>query len=184
MLIYTCTYSHLCTYSSNRTINALKGWTSVLWCLCDGWNVVYYCTWCTCCLFWFDWSCWGAVSMPCDWQGKCLLVNVLLVLWSPVISYVASCMFVNAHKYAFRHSHGPCVRMCTSACIHTHPCVHIHPHTHTESHSEHHFPAPSSKLCQIWLRHWRGTLNLPAAVHRRGQRPLKGLGTDKTVEAT
>ena len=46
--------------------------------------------------------------------------------------------------------------------------------------SEHHFPAPSSKLCQIWLRHWRGTLYLRAAVHWRGQRPPKGSGTDKT----
>ena len=52
------------------------------------------------------------------------------------------------------------------------------------AHSEHHFPAPSSKLCQIWLRHWRGTLYLRAAVHRHGQCPPKGLGTDKTVEAT
>ena len=50
--------------------------------------------------------------------------------------------------------------------------------------SEHRFPAPSSKLCQIWLRHWRGALYLRAAVHRRGQRPPKSLGTDKTVEAT
>ena len=29
-----------------------------------------------------------------------------------------------------------------------------------------------------------GTLYLRAAVHRRGQRPPKGSGTDKTVEAT
>ena len=50
-------------------------------------------------------------------------------------------------------------------------------------HSEHHFPAPSFKLCQIWLRCWRGTLYLCTAVHRRGQCPLQGLGTDKTVEA-
>ena len=35
-------------------------------------------------------------------------------------------------------------------------------------------PAPSSKLCQNWLRHWRGTdLYLPSP---------KGLGTNKTVE--
>ena len=27
-------------------------------------------------------------------------------------------------------------------------------------HSEHHFPASSFKLCQIWLCHWRGTLSL------------------------
>ena len=26
-----------------------------------------------------------------------------------------------------------------------------------QPHSEHRFPAPSSKLCQIYLRHWRGT---------------------------
>ena len=51
-------------------------------------------------------------------------------------------------------------------------------------HSEHRFPAPSSKLCQIWLRHWRGTLYLCAAVQRRGQSPPKGSGTDRTVEAT
>ena len=41
-------------------------------------------------------------------------------------------------------------------------------------------PAPSSKLCQISLCHWRGTLYLRAAVHRHGQRPPKGLGTDET----
>ena len=52
-----------------------------------------------------------------------------------------------------------------------------------EPHSQHRFPAPSSKLCQIWLRHWRGTLYLRTAVHRRGQCPLQGLGTDTTVEA-
>ena len=52
------------------------------------------------------------------------------------------------------------------------------------THSEHCFPAPSSKRRQIWLRHLRGTLHLRAAVHRRGQRPPKGFGTDKTVEAT
>ena len=46
------------------------------------------------------------------------------------------------------------------------------------SHSEHRFPAPSSKLCQIWLRHWRGTLYLGTAVHRRGQNPPRSLGTN------
>ena len=53
----------------------------------------------------------------------------------------------------------------------------LHPH------SEHRFPALSSELCQIWLRHWRGTLYLGAAVHRRGQHPLKGFGTNMTAEA-
>ena len=56
--------------------------------------------------------------------------------------------------------------------------------TITRPHSEHLFPAPSSKLCQIWLRHWRGTLYLRAAVHRHSQRPSKGPGTNMTVEAT
>ena len=51
------------------------------------------------------------------------------------------------------------------------------------THSEHRFPAPSSKLCQIWLRHWRGTLYLRAAVQWRGQRPPKGSGTNMIVEA-
>ena len=51
-------------------------------------------------------------------------------------------------------------------------------------HSEHRFPAPSSKLCQKWLLHWRGTLYLRAAVRRRWQRPPKAFGTSKTVEAT
>ena len=32
------------------------------------------------------------------------------------------------------------------------------------SQSEYRFPDPSSKLCQIWLRHWKGTLYLCAAV--------------------
>ena len=52
------------------------------------------------------------------------------------------------------------------------------------THSDHRFPAPSSKLCQIWLRHWRGTLYLRAVVQRRGQRPPKGSGTNMTIEAT
>ena len=52
------------------------------------------------------------------------------------------------------------------------------------AHSKHRFPAPSSKLCQIWLPHWRSILYLRAAVQRRGQRPPKGSGTNKTVEAT
>ena len=56
--------------------------------------------------------------------------------------------------------------------------------TRAVTHSKHRFLAPSSKLCQIWLRHWRGTLYLRAAVHQRGQRLPKSLGTDKTVEAT
>ena len=52
------------------------------------------------------------------------------------------------------------------------------------AHSEYRFPTPSSKLCQNWLHHCRGTFHLRAAVHRRCQRPPKGLSTDKTVEAT
>ena len=52
------------------------------------------------------------------------------------------------------------------------------------SHSKHCFLAPSSKLCQNWLRHWRGTLYRRAAIHQCGQHPPKGLGTSKTVEAT
>jgi len=56
--------------------------------------------------------------------------------------------------------------------------------TRSTSSSKHRFPAPSSKLCQNWLRHWRGTLYLRAAVHWRGQRPPKGSGTNMTVEAT
>ena len=51
--------------------------------------------------------------------------------------------------------------------------------------AQHRFPAPYSKLCQIWLRHSRDTVYLRAAVHRRGQRPLEGLGTDTIrLEAT
>ena len=46
------------------------------------------------------------------------------------------------------------------------------------------FPTPSSKLCHHWLHHWRGTLCLRAAVHRSGQHPPKGSGTNRTVEAT
>ena len=56
--------------------------------------------------------------------------------------------------------------------------------SHIQTHSEHCFPAPSSKLCQTWLCHWRGTLYLCAAVQWRGQCPPKGSDTDKTVEAT
>ena len=46
------------------------------------------------------------------------------------------------------------------------------------------FPAPSSRLYHNWLRHWSGTPSLRAPVHRRRDRPPKGLGTNKTVEAT
>ena len=54
--------------------------------------------------------------------------------------------------------------------------------TKVRPYSEHRFPAPFSNLCHSWLRHWRGALYLRAAVHRRCQRPPKGLGTKKTVE--
>ena len=57
-------------------------------------------------------------------------------------------------------------------------------HRTMDPHSEHRFPAPSSKLCQIYLRHCRGTLYLRAVVQRRGQRPPKGSGTNMTVEAS
>ena len=56
--------------------------------------------------------------------------------------------------------------------------------TRSIAHSEHRFPAPSSKLGQIELHHWRGTLYLHAAVQRHGQCPPKGSGTNMTVEAT
>ena len=46
--------------------------------------------------------------------------------------------------------------------------------SHTPSIAFLHFPL---KLCQNWLRYWKGTLYLRAAVHRRGQRL-------PTVEAT
>ena len=48
-------------------------------------------------------------------------------------------------------------------------------------HSQHRSPAPSSKLCHNWLRHGRGTLYLSAAVHWCSQRPLKCLGTNKSL---
>ena len=51
-------------------------------------------------------------------------------------------------------------------------------------HSKYRFLAPSSKLCQNWLHHWRGTLYLHAAVLWCCRWAVKGLGTDKTVEAT
>ena len=51
---------------------------------------------------------------------------------------------------------------------------------HCPQSARHRFLAPSSKLCQIWLRRRRGTLCLRAAVHRRGQRSPKGLDTDHT----
>ena len=49
------------------------------------------------------------------------------------------------------------------------------------AHSKPRFPAPSSKLCQNWLRHWRGTFYLRTAV-QRCQRPPKGLDTSKIVK--
>ena len=41
--------------------------------------------------------------------------------------------------------------------------------------------APSSKLCQNWLHHWRDTLYLHAAVHRSCQHHPNCLGTNMTV---
>ena len=60
----------------------------------------------------------------------------------------------------------------------------LFPHLHT------HFPAFSPSLISLVVsvdvKHHvdLGTLYLRTAVHRRGQRPAKGFGTDKTVEAT
>ena len=42
----------------------------------------------------------------------------------------------------------------------------------------------SSTILQSCLHHRRGTLHLYAAVHQCRQRPPKGLGSNKTVEAT
>ena len=55
--------------------------------------------------------------------------------------------------------------------------------TPLNAHSKHHFLAPSSKLCQNWLHHRRGALYLHATVHWCCQHPLKGLGTNMSVEA-
>ena len=52
---------------------------------------------------------------------------------------------------------------------------------HTLSIAFRHHPPNSART---GYHHWRGTLCLRAAVHRRCPRPPKGLGTDKTVEAT
>ena len=38
--------------------------------------------------------------------------------------------------------------------------------TQPSAHSEHHFPAPFSKLCQNCLRHWKDTPYLHASVHQ------------------
>ena len=52
-------------------------------------------------------------------------------------------------------------------------------------HSEHHFPAPSSKLCQNTGYATEGsTLYRRAGIHRRCHRPPNCLGTNKTVEET
>ena len=55
----------------------------------------------------------------------------------------------------------------------------------TDTHSEHRFPAPSSKLCQIWLRHWRGNaLYLCAAVSTDAVSALRKVWVlNMTVEA-
>ena len=52
---------------------------------------------------------------------------------------------------------------------------------HTPSIAFRHLPPDSARFS--YATEW-GTLYLRAAIHRRGQRPPKGLGTDKTVEAT
>ena len=48
--------------------------------------------------------------------------------------------------------------------------------TRTWPHSEHRFPAPSSKLCQNWLHHWRGTLYFQAACLPMLSVPYKSCG--------
>ena len=54
------------------------------------------------------------------------------------------------------------------------------PHPHTPSIAFRHLPPNSARFGYAT----EGALYLRAAVHRRGQRPPKGSGTDKTVEAT
>ena len=100
------------------------------------------------------WLGWAAYSQRC---------------WTLVRESNASCganvMYSNAWCVSATHSNAWCVgamysnAWCVSATHSKAWCV---------THSGHRFPAPSSKLCQNWLRHWRGTLYLPAAVHRRG----------------
>ena len=46
------------------------------------------------------------------------------------------------------------------------------------------FQHPSSKFCQNWICHWRGTVYFCSAVHQCCQCPLKGLDTNKTVKIT
>ena len=45
-------------------------------------------------------------------------------------------------------------------------------HVRIKPHSVHRFPAPSTKFCQNRLRHWRRTLHLFVAVHRRYHRKI------------
>ena len=52
------------------------------------------------------------------------------------------------------------------------------------AHSEHRFPEPSSKLCQNLVTPLKGCLLSPRSCPPTRQRPPKGLGTNKTVEAT
>ena len=54
------------------------------------------------------------------------------------------------------------------------------------AHSEHRFPQhlPPNSARFGYAAEGALDLYLRAAVHRRGQRPPKGLGTDTTVEAT
>ena len=63
---------------------------------------------------------------------------------------------------------------------------HIHLQTglsvHTPSTVFRHLPPNSARFS--YVTDWRGTLYLRAAVHRRGQRPPKGSGTNMAVETT
>jgi len=48
-------------------------------------------------------------------------------------------------------------------------------------HSKHHFPAPSSKLCQTgYITEEALSISVQLTVHWLFQRPPKGLGTNKT----
>ena len=63
-------------------------------------------------------------------------------------------IYIESHPFSLSQSH-----------THMHARTHVHARTHT--HSKHRFPAPYSKLCQIWLCHWRGTLYLRTAPSER-----------------